>query len=75
LKVPNTKRRPGRVAQVVECLFSQHEAMSSNPSTARKKNTLPGIASLVCYFIDLFACNDIVAKVIPKPFYDCLVIE
>jgi hypothetical protein len=36
LKIPNTKRA-GRVAQVVECLPSNGEALSSNPSTAKKK--------------------------------------
>jgi hypothetical protein len=30
--------RAGRVAQVVEQLPSKHEALTSNPSTAKKKN-------------------------------------
>jgi hypothetical protein len=29
--------RAGRVVQVVECLSSKHEALSSKPSTAKKK--------------------------------------
>jgi hypothetical protein len=35
-KIPNTKRA-SRVAQVVECLPSKHEAMSPNPNTMKKK--------------------------------------
>jgi hypothetical protein len=40
LEKPNTKkRRAGEVTQVVEveCLPSKHEALSSNPSAAKKK--------------------------------------
>jgi hypothetical protein len=33
----STQKRVGRVAQVVECLHSKHEALSSNPSSAGKK--------------------------------------
>jgi hypothetical protein len=31
------KQGPGGVAQLVECLPSKHEAPSSNPSIAKKK--------------------------------------
>jgi hypothetical protein len=33
--------RSGRVAQVIECLPSKHEALSSNPSATKKKKTKP----------------------------------
>jgi hypothetical protein len=36
-KYPTTKR-PGKVDQVIECLPSKCEALSSNSSTAKKKN-------------------------------------
>jgi hypothetical protein len=32
-----TQKRAGGVAQVVECLPSQHEALSSNPCTTKNK--------------------------------------
>jgi hypothetical protein len=40
---PDKSARPslkstGDVARVVECLHSKHEALSSKPSTAKKKN-------------------------------------
>jgi hypothetical protein len=37
-KILNTKR-VGGVAQVVECLLSKHEIVSSNPSTTKNKQT------------------------------------
>jgi hypothetical protein len=36
-KKKNTKKRAGRVTQVVEHLPSKSEALSSSPSTAKKK--------------------------------------
>jgi hypothetical protein len=36
LKISNTKRAGG-VAQVVECLLSKHEVLSSNSNTTKKK--------------------------------------
>jgi hypothetical protein len=36
-KIPNTKKRAGRVTHVVDCLPSKCEALSSNPSTTKKK--------------------------------------
>jgi hypothetical protein len=35
-KKPNTKRTGG-VAQVIKCLLSKHEALSSNPAPPKKK--------------------------------------
>jgi hypothetical protein len=32
-----TPKKAGKMAQVVLCLTSKHEALSSNPSTAKKK--------------------------------------
>jgi hypothetical protein len=32
-----TQKRAGGVAQVVECLLSKHEVLSSNPSTRKKE--------------------------------------
>jgi hypothetical protein len=36
-KISNRKKRVGGVAQMSECLLSKHEALSSNPSTIKKK--------------------------------------
>jgi hypothetical protein len=37
-KKPNTNRAGG-LTQVIECLPSKHEALSSNPNTAKTKTT------------------------------------
>jgi hypothetical protein len=37
LKIPNTKKGAGGVAQVVEHLPSKHEALNSSPNTVKKK--------------------------------------
>jgi hypothetical protein len=37
LKNNPTEKRAGRVAQVIECLPSKCETLSSNPSTIKKK--------------------------------------
>jgi hypothetical protein len=39
----HTKKRPGRVARVVENLLSKHQALSSNPSTTEKKKFLKAV--------------------------------
>jgi hypothetical protein len=39
LKNNQTKNRAGGVAQVVACLPSKCESLSSNPSTSKKKKT------------------------------------
>jgi hypothetical protein len=35
--IENKYLRAGRVAQVVDCLPTKHETLSSNPSTAKNK--------------------------------------
>jgi hypothetical protein len=45
LKNPSQKRAGG-VAQVVECLSSKHEALTSNPSVAKGKKPPSNITSI-----------------------------
>jgi hypothetical protein len=36
----------GKMAQVVECLLIKHEALSSNPSTSKKKKNEIGLRKI-----------------------------
>jgi hypothetical protein len=42
LKNTKYQRRAGRVEQVIECLLSKYETLSSNPSTENKKKEKEG---------------------------------
>jgi hypothetical protein len=53
-----TQNRVGGVSQVVECLSTKHESLSSNPSTGKKKKERILKAKMVTYNF-LFQINGI----------------
>jgi hypothetical protein len=55
-KIPNThtKKRAGRTAQMVEHLPSKSEALSSSPSTTKKKK-MQSVRVFSCFYVRILA--------------------